>query len=121
MLILFGRKGVIGSVLDQVFGIVLSFRWTGAALAAAVMAFRSWCGRSGFPSKASTGTGIRRLHLGCQPFRCVPHRHPAAHHARHHHGTILAFAKAMGEFGATITFVSAIPGETKTLAAAIYG
>ncbi len=122
LLILFGRKGAIGSVLDQVFGIVLSFRWTGAALAAAVMGFPLMVRAirlsiesldRGLESAAST--------LGASPFNVfrtitLPLIMPGIVT-----GTILAFAKAMGEFGATITFVSAIPGETKTLAAAIYG
>ncbi len=122
LLILFGRKGVIGSVLDQVFGIVLSFRWTGAALAAAVMGFPLMVRAirlsiesldRGLESAAST-LGASRFDV----FRTVtlPLIMPGIIT-----GTILAFAKAMGEFGATITFVSAIPGETKTLAAAIYG
>lgn len=122
LLILFGRKGAIGSVLDQVFGIVLSFRWTGAALAAAVMGFPLMVRAirlsiesldRGFESAAST-LGASRFDV----FRTItlPLIMPGIIT-----GTILAFAKAMGEFGATITFVSAIPGETKTLAAAIYG
>jgi molybdate transport system permease protein len=122
LLILFGRKGAIGSVLDQVFGIVLSFRWTGAALAAAVMGFPLMVRAirlsiegldRGLESAAST-LGASRFDV----FRTVtlPLIMPGIVT-----GTILAFAKAMGEFGATITFVSAIPGETKTLAAAIYG
>lgn len=122
LLILFGRKGAIGSVLDQVFGIVLSFRWTGAALAAAVMGFPLMVRAirlsiesldRGLEAAAST-LGASRFDV----FRTVtlPLIMPGIVT-----GTILAFAKAMGEFGATITFVSAIPGETKTLAAAIYG
>lgn len=122
LLILFGRKGAIGSVLDQVFGIVLSFRWTGAALAAAVMGFPLMVRAirlsiegldRGLESAAAT-LGASRFDV----FRTVtlPLIMPGIVT-----GTILAFAKAMGEFGATITFVSAIPGETKTLAAAIYG
>jgi molybdate transport system permease protein len=121
LLILFGRKGAIGSVLDQVFGIVLSFRWTGAALASAVMGFPLMVRAirlsiesldRGLESAAST-LGAGRI----QVFRTItlPLIMPGIVT-----GTILSFAKAMGEFGATITFVSAIPGETKTLAAAIY-
>ncbi|MCD2172938.1 molybdate ABC transporter permease subunit [Rhizobium sp. C4] len=121
LLILFGRKGAIGSVLDQVFGIVLSFRWTGAALAAAVMGFPLMVRAirlsiesldKGLEAAAST-LGAGRFNV----FRTItlPLIMPGIVT-----GTILSFAKAMGEFGATITFVSAIPGETKTLAAAIY-
>lgn len=122
LLVLFGRKGPIGGFLDQAFGIVLSFRWTGAALAAAVMGFPLMVRAirlsiegldRGLESAAST--------LGAGRFQVfytitLPLIAPGIVT-----GTILSFAKAMGEFGATITFVSAIPGETKTLAAAIYG
>jgi len=121
LLILFGRKGPIGAFLDQTFGIVLSFRWTGAALAAAVMGFPLMVRAirlsiegldQGLEAAAST-LGASRLAV----FRTVslPLIMPGIIT-----GLILSFAKAMGEFGATITFVSAIPGETKTLAATIY-
>jgi molybdate transport system permease protein len=121
LLILFGRRGAIGSVLDECFGIVLSFRWTGAALA---------CGVMGFPLmvrsiRLSIEAVDRKLEeaagtLGASPawvFLTVtlPLILPGVIA-----GMILAFAKAMGEFGATITFVSNIPGETQTLSAAIY-
>ena len=121
LLILFGRKGPIGAFLDQAFGIVLSFRWTGAALAAAVMGFPLMVRAirlaiegldQGLEAAAST-LGASRV----QVFKTVslPLIMPGIIT-----GLILSFAKAMGEFGATITFVSAIPGETKTLAATIY-
>jgi molybdate transport system permease protein len=121
LLILFGRKGAIGALLDQYFGIVFSFRWTGAALACAVM---------GFPLmvrsiRLSIESVDRKLEeaagtLGASPawtFATVtlPLILPGIIA-----GMILSFAKAMGEFGATITFVSNIPGETQTLSAAIY-
>lgn len=121
LLILFGRRGPIGSVLAEWFGIVLSFRWTGAALA---------CGVMGFPLmvrsiRLSIEAVDRKLEeaagtLGASPawvFLTVtlPLILPGVIA-----GMILAFAKAMGEFGATITFVSNIPGETQTLSAAIY-
>ncbi|MFT4003496.1 MAG: molybdate ABC transporter permease subunit [Rhizobium sp.] len=121
LLILFGRKGPIGSLLDQYLGIVLSFRWTGAALA---------CGVMGFPLmvrsiRLSIEAVDRKLEeaagtLGAGPawiFLTVtlPLILPGVIA-----GMILSFAKAMGEFGATITFVSNIPGETQTLSAAIY-
>lgn len=121
LLILFGRRGPIGSLLDQYFGIVLSFRWTGAALA---------CGVMGFPLmvrsiRLSIEAVDRKLEeaagtLGASPLWVfltvtLPLIVPGVIA-----GMILCFAKAMGEFGATITFVSNIPGETQTLSAAIY-
>jgi len=121
LLLTFGRKGTVGAFLDQWFGIVFSFRWTGAALAAGVM---------GFPLlvrsiRLSLDAVDRRLEtaastLGANPawvFATVtlPLILPGVAA-----GAVLAFAKAMGEFGATITFVSNIPGETQTLASAIY-
>ncbi len=121
LLVVFGRKGVVGGFLADYLGIVLSFRWTGAALAAAVM---------GFPLmvrsiRLSIEAVDRRLEaaastLGASPtwvFVTVtlPLILPGVLA-----GMILTFAKAMGEFGATITFVSNIPGETQTLPAAIY-
>lgn len=121
LLLTFGRRGPVGSFLDEHFGIVFSFRWTGAALAAAVM---------GFPLmvraiRLSIEAIDRRLEaaagtLGASPpmvFLTVtlPLALPGIIA-----GMILCFAKAMGEFGATITFVSNIPGETQTLPSAIY-
>ncbi|AJD43295.1 molybdate ABC transporter permease subunit [Rhizobium sp. SEMIA 4085] len=121
LLILFGRRGPIGSLLDQYFGIVFSFRWTGAALACAVM---------GFPLmvrsiRLSIEAIDRRIEeaagtLGASPLWVfltvtLPLTTPGIIV-----GMILSFAKAMGEFGATITFVSNIPGETQTLSSAIY-
>ncbi len=121
LLLLFGRRGPIGSFLEETFGIVLSFRWTGAALAAAVM---------GFPLmvraiRLSIEAVDRRLEtaagsLGAGPAAVfftvtLPLAVPGILT-----GAVLAFAKALGEFGATITFVSNIPGETRTIAAAIY-
>ena len=121
LLILFGRRGPVGAWLFDWFGIVLSFRWTGAALA---------CGVMGFPLmvrsiRLSIEAVDRKLEeaagtLGASPawvFLTVtlPLILPGVIA-----GMILAFAKAMGEFGATITFVSNIPGETQTLSAAIY-
>ncbi|GEO84085.1 molybdate ABC transporter permease subunit [Ciceribacter naphthalenivorans] len=121
LLLTFGRRGAVGAFLDQWFGLVFSFRWTGAALAAAVM---------GFPLlvrsiRLSLDAVDRKLEaaaatLGAPPpfvFLTVtlPLILPGIAA-----GAVLAFAKAMGEFGATITFVSNIPGETQTLASAIY-
>jgi molybdate transport system permease protein len=121
LLILFGRRGPIGSFLDHYFGIVFSFRWTGAALACGVMAFPLMV-RS---IRLSIEAVDRKLEeaagtLGASPFWVfmtitLPLTLPGIIA-----GMILSFAKAMGEFGATITFVSNIPGETQTLSAAIY-
>ena len=121
LLLTFGRKGAVGQFLDQWFGIVLAFRWTGAALAAAVMAFplmvraiRLAIEAVDPKLEAAAGT------LGASPpwvFLTItlPLILPGIIA-----GAILAFAKAMGEFGATITFVSNIPGQTQTLPSAIY-
>jgi molybdate transport system permease protein len=121
LLIGFGRRGPIGAFLETHFGIVFAFRWTGAALACAVM---------GLPlmvraMRLSIEAVDRRLEdaagtLGASPawvFLSVtlPLILPGVIA-----GMILSFAKAMGEFGATITFVSNIPGETQTLPSAIY-
>ncbi len=121
LLVGFGRRGPIGGFLYETFGVTLAFRWTGAALACAVM---------GFPLlvravRLSVEAVDRKLEdaagtLGAPPaavFACVtlPLVLPGIVA-----GAILAFAKSMGEFGATITFVSNIPGETQTLPSAIY-
>ncbi|RWE50244.1 MAG: molybdate ABC transporter permease subunit [Mesorhizobium sp.] len=121
LLLSFGRRGPAGAFLAEHFGIVFSFRWTGAALA---------CGVMGFPlmvrairlsieavdrkMEAAAGT------LGANPLWVfatitLPLTLPGLIA-----GGILSFAKAMGEFGATITFVSNIPNETQTLPSAIY-
>ena len=121
LLVLLGRRGVLGAFLADTFGIVLSFRWTGAAVACAVM---------GFPLmvraiRLSIEAVDRRLEaaagtLGAGPVAVfflitLPLALPGVVV-----GAILAFAKALGEFGATITFVSNIPGQTQTISAAIY-
>ena len=121
LLLLFGRRGPIGSFLDQTFGIVLAFRWTGAALACAIMAFPLMVRAIRLAVEAvdpkleeAAGTlGANRLWT----FAVVtlPLILPGIIA-----GSILSFAKAMGEFGATITFVSNIPGETQTIPSAIY-
>jgi molybdate transport system permease protein len=121
LLLAFGRKGWVGQYLDQWFGIVLAFRWTGAALAAAVMAFplmvramRLAIEAVDPKLEAAAGT------LGAPPaFVFVTVTLPLILPGIIA-GAILAFAKAMGEFGATITFVSNIPGQTQTLPSAIY-
>ncbi|RAI35938.1 molybdate ABC transporter permease subunit [Rhodoplanes serenus] len=122
LLLLFGRRGPIGSVLAETFGIVFSFRWTGAALACAVMGFplmvraiRLSIEAIDQRLEAAAGT------LGAnRPWTFVLITLPLALPGLMV-GSILCFAKALGEFGATITFVSAIPGETQTISAAIYG
>jgi molybdate transport system permease protein len=121
LLIWFGRRGVIGSFLDTHFGIVFSFRWTGAALACAVMGFPLLVR----PLRLALEAIDQRLEqaastLGASRLRVfltvtLPLALPGLIA-----GMVLCFAKALGEFGATITFVSNIPGETQTISAAIY-
>jgi molybdate transport system permease protein len=121
LLILLGRRAPLGAFLADHFGIVFSFRWTGAALA---------CGVMGFPlmvraMRLSIEAIDRRLEHaagtlganGLWTFALItlPLALPGVMV-----GAILCFAKALGEFGATITFVSNIPGETQTISAAIY-
>lgn len=121
LLLSFGTRGVIGAFLAQHFNIVFAFRWTGAALACAVMGFPLMVRamRLSFESidrrleKAAGGLGAGPL----PTFFLVslPLAIPGIIV-----GAILAFARSLGEFGATITFVSNIPGETQTISAAIY-
>ncbi len=121
LLLVFGRRGVLGAFLADTFGVVFAFRWTGAALASAVM---------GFPLlvravRLSVEAVDRKLEaaagtLGAGPgwvFVTVtlPLMAPGILA-----GAVLAFARSLGEFGATITFVSNIPGETQTIPSAIY-
>jgi molybdate transport system permease protein len=121
LLVTFGRKGYVGQWLDQWFGIILAFRWTGAALAAAIMAFplmvrAIWLAIEAVDPKleeAASTLGAPRLWVFATV--TLPLVLPGIVA-----GAILAFAKAMGEFGATITFVSNIPGQTQTLPSAIY-
>jgi molybdate transport system permease protein len=121
LLLTFGRRGWVGQTLDQWFGIVLAFRWTGAALAAAVMAFPLMVRAMRLAIEAvdprleqAAGTlGASRPWVFLTV--TLPLILPGVIA-----GAILAFAKAMGEFGATITFVSNIPGQTQTLPSAIY-
>ena len=121
LLISFGRRGFIGSFLAEQLGVVFSFRWTGAALA---------CGVMGFPllvrairlsieaidrklEDAASTLGANRAFVFLTV--TLPLSVPGIIA-----GMVLCFAKALGEFGATITFVSNIPGETQTISAAIY-
>jgi len=121
LLLLFGRRGALGAPLADYLGIVLSFRWTGAALSCAVMGFPLMVR----PIRLSIETIDRRLEgaagtLGASgPWTFVLVTLPLALPGLIV-GLILCFAKALGEFGATITFVSNIPGQTQTIAAAIY-
>lgn len=121
LLLTFGRRGMVGGWLEQVFGLVFAFRWTGAALAAAVMSFplmvRAF--RLGFEAvdskleQAASTLGAGRFWVFATV--TLPLTLPAILA-----GMVLSFAKAMGEFGATITFVSNIPSQTQTLPSAIY-
>jgi molybdate transport system permease protein len=121
LLLTFGRRGLIGEFLDQWFGIVFAFRWTGAALAAGIMAFPLMVRAIRLSVEAvdpkleqAAGTlGASRVWVFLTV--TLPLILPGVVA-----GAILAFAKAMGEFGATITFVSNIPGQTQTLPSAIY-
>jgi molybdate transport system permease protein len=122
LLLGFGRRGPIGSALEACCGLVFSFRWTGAALAAAVMAFPLMV-RAIRLSLESVDRGLEQAAgtLGAnRAFVFLTITLPLALPGIVA-GMILAFAKSLGEFGATITFVSAIPGETLTIPAAIYG
>ena len=121
LLITFGRRAPVGSFLADAFGIVFSFRWTGAALACGIMAFPLMVRAI----RLSIEAVDRKLEeagmtLGANRFWAfatitLPLMLPGIIA-----GMMLAFARALGEFGATITFVSNIPGETQTISAAIY-
>ena len=121
LLITFGRRGTVGQVLDQWFGIVLAFRWTGAALAAAVMAFPLMVRAMRLAIEAvDPRVEQAAATLGApRPWVFLTVTLPLISPGIIA-GAVLAFAKAMGEFGATITFVSNIPGETRTIALAMY-
>lgn len=121
LLLSFGRKGPIGGFLYDIFGLVFAFRWTGAALAAAVMGFPLMVRAIRLAleavdpklEQAAATLGAPRIAVFATV--TLPLILPGVLA-----GAILAFAKAMGEFGATITFVSNIPGQTQTLPSAIY-
>lgn len=120
LLIAFGRRGIFGAWLESI-GIVFSFRWTGAALACAVMSFPLLVGAI----RLSIEAVDRKLEDAASTLGAnrtwtfltitLPLALPGIIA-----GAVLAFARALGEFGATITFVSNIPGETQTISAAIY-
>ena len=121
LLLTLGRRGLVGEWLADHLGIVFAFRWTGAALACGVMSFPLLVR----PIRLSIEAVDRRLEqaastLGAAPWRVftsvtLPLALPGVLA-----GMVLGFAKAIGEFGATITFVSNIPGETQTISSAIY-
>jgi molybdate transport system permease protein len=122
LLIAFGQRGFLGHALESCCGIVFSFRWTGAALAAAVMGFPLMV-RAIRLSIEAVDARLEQaaVSLGAPPSAAfftvtLPLALPGIIA-----GLILGFAKAIGEFGATITFVANIPGETQTIATAIYG
>lgn len=121
LLILFGRRGPLGAFLEQTFGLVLSFRWTGAALAAAVMSFPLMVRAIRLSMDAiDRRSEEAAATLGASPVWVFATVTLPLAFSGIVAGTVLAFAKALGEFGATITFVSNIPGETQTISAAIY-
>jgi molybdate transport system permease protein len=121
LLLALGRRGFLGEFLADHLGIVFAFRWTGAALACGVMSFPLLVR----PIRLSIEAVDQKLEqaaetLGAMPWQVfftvtLPLALPGVLA-----GMVLGFAKAIGEFGATITFVSNIPGETQTISAAIY-
>jgi len=121
LLLLLGRRGVLGQWLDEYLGIVVSFRWTGAAIACAVMGFPLMVRAMRLSleavderleaAAATLGAGRARIFTTLT----LPLMAPGVIT-----GVLLSFARSLGEFGATITFVSNIPGETRTLPLAIY-
>jgi molybdate transport system permease protein len=121
LLVLLGRNGLIGSLLNKYLGLVVAFNWKGAVLAAAVMSFPLLV-RAVRLSLEGVDPGLEAAArtLGAGPLRVfftvtLPLMVPGIIT-----GTILAFARSLGEFGATITFVSNIPGQTQTLPLALY-
>lgn len=121
LLIVFGRRGWIGSALEEWFGVVVAFRWTGAVIAAIVMAFPLMVR----PMRLAIEAVDPRLESAAQTLGAgriatfvtitLPLSLGGIIAA-----AVLGFAKALGEFGATMTFVSNIPGETRTLPIAIH-
>jgi molybdate transport system permease protein len=121
LLVGLGRNGIVGSFLFDTFGLTFAFTWKGAAVAAAVMAFPLMV-RAIRLSLESVDQGLEQAArtLGANPLRVfatvtLPLASPGILT-----GAILGFARSLGEFGATITFVSNIPGETRTLPIALY-
>ena len=122
LLVLLGRKGAIGGWLYDSFGITVAFSWQGAAVAAAVMAFPLMV-RAIRLSIEAIDTRLEQAArtLGAGPIDVFFSVTLPLTGSGIVVGVILAFARALGEFGATITVVSAIPGETTTLPVALYG
>ena len=121
LLLTFGRRGLVGAFLADHLGIVFAFRWTGAALACGVMSFPLLVR----PIRLSIEAVDRKLEQAASTLGAAPWRVFASvtlHLALPGilAGMVLGFAKAIGEFGATITFVSNIPGETQVISSAIY-
>ncbi len=121
LLLSFGRRAPIGAFLAEHFGLVFSFRWTGAALAAAVMGFPLMVRAIRLSFEAiDERVEQAAASLGAAPFWVFVTVTLPLSLEGIAAGAVLAFAKALGEFGATITFVSNIPGQTQTIPAAIY-
>lgn len=121
LLLLFGNQGVIGKWLQQSFGISIAFTWVGAVIAAAVMAFPLMVRSARLAiSQVDSRLEAAAQSLGAHPLRVffsitLPLAMPGIIT-----GLVLAFSRSLGEFGATITFVGNIEGETRTLPLAIY-
>ncbi len=121
LLQIFRPSGTIGGLLESWFGIGLAFQWTGAALAASVMAFPlvmrpiRLAFESQYPQMRKIAQTLGATQISSFLSISLPLALPGIIA-----GGVLGFAKAMGEFGATITFVSNIPGETQTLSLAVY-
>jgi molybdate transport system permease protein len=121
LLLTFGRRGAVGAWLAEHLGLVFAFRWTGAALACGIMSFPLLVR----PIRLSIEAVDRRLEqaaatLGAAPWQVFLTVTLPLALSGVLAGMVLGFAKALGEFGATITFVSNIPGETQTISSAIY-
>ena len=121
LLVLMGKRGALGAFLFETFGVTFAFNWKGAALASAVMAFPLLV-RAVRLSIEHVDTGLETAArtLGAGPVRVfftvtLPLVLPGVLS-----GAVLGFARSLGEFGATITFVSNIPGQTRTLPLALY-
>ena len=121
LLLLLGNQGVIGQYIHSVFGVTLAFTWAGAVVASAVMAFPLMVRSARLAiSQVDRGLEIAAQSLGAHPLKVfftitLPMAMPGIIT-----GLILAFSRSLGEFGATITFVGNIEGETRTLPLAIY-
>jgi molybdate transport system permease protein len=121
LLLAFGTKGPIGAFLDRTFGVVFAFNWTGAALAAAIMGFPLMVRAIRLsieaidPRLAAAAATLGARRIGIFLTVTLPLALPGILA-----GTVLSFARGLGEFGATITFVGNIPGVTQTVPLAIY-